>query len=116
MDTGQERVGKGSNETINQTYAEYKQRELNEKGEKTERAIGKHVINFYSTGVSWIVEIRDVKKLWRDIENDPIIKCQIVNLGCPLVCTFGNFVVSVLVAAHTMNNLGPGNELENEGL
>ena len=35
----QERVGKGSDETINQTYAEYKQHELNEKDEKTERAI-----------------------------------------------------------------------------
>ena len=29
-----ERVDKASDETINKTYAEYKQRELNEKGEK----------------------------------------------------------------------------------
>ena len=26
------------------------------------------------------------------------------NLGCLLVCTFGNFFVPVLVAAHTVNN------------
>ena len=31
------RVDKASDETINKTYAEYKQREPNEKGEKTER-------------------------------------------------------------------------------
>ena len=30
-----ERVNKSSDETINKTYAEYRQRELNEKGKKT---------------------------------------------------------------------------------
>ena len=57
------RVDKASDETINKTYAEYKQRELNEKGEKTAEALGKHVINLYSTGISRFVKIRDVKKL-----------------------------------------------------
>ena len=47
-----ERVDKASDETINKTYAEYKQRELNKKGEKTGEALGKHVINLYSTGIS----------------------------------------------------------------
>ena len=47
-----ERVDKASDEIINKTYAEYKQRELNEKGEKTRKAQGKHVINLYSTGIS----------------------------------------------------------------
>ena len=37
------------------------------------------------------------------------------SLGCFLVCTFGNFLAPVLVAAHTVNNLDLGNELENEG-
>ena len=36
-------------------------------------------------------------------------------LGCLLVCTFGNFLAPVLVAAHAINNLDLGNELENEG-
>ena len=40
-----ERVDKASDEVINKTYAEYKQRELNEKGEKTGKTLGKHVIN-----------------------------------------------------------------------
>ena len=33
-----ERVNKSSDETINKTYAEYRQRELNEKGKKTGNA------------------------------------------------------------------------------
>ena len=101
----QEKVDKASDKTINKTYAEYKQRELNEKGEKTGKALGKHVINLYSTGISRVVKIRDVKKLQQDIENDPIIKDQMANLGCLLKCTFGNFLAPILVAAHTANNL-----------
>ena len=65
-----ERVDKASNETLNKTYAEYKQRELNEKGEKTGKVLGKHVINLYSTGISRMVIIMDVNKLRQDIEND----------------------------------------------
>ena len=37
------------------------------------------------------------------------------NLGCLLVCTFGNFLALLLVAAHTVNNLDLDHELENEG-
>ena len=111
----QEKVEKASDETINKTYAAYKQRELNEKGEKTGKALGKHVINLYSTGISRWFKIRDVKKLKQDIENDPIIKDQMAKLGCLLVCTFGNFLASVLIAAHTANNLDFDVELEDEG-
>ena len=39
-------------QTINKKYAEYKQRGPNEKGEKTGKVLGKHVINLYSTGIS----------------------------------------------------------------
>ena len=38
------------------------------------------------------------------------------SLGCLLVCTFGNFIAPVLVAAHTVNNLNLRNELENRVL
>ena len=44
-----ERIDKASDEVTNKTYAEYRQRELNEKCEKTGKALGKHVINLYST-------------------------------------------------------------------
>ena len=57
----QEKVDKASDKTINKTYAEYKQRELNEKGKKTGRILGKHVMNLYSTEISWVVKIRDIK-------------------------------------------------------
>ena len=104
-----EKVDKASVETINKTYAEYKQRELNEKGEKTGKALGKNFIKLYSTAISLVVKIRDVKKLQKDFKNDLIIKDQMANLGCPLVCTFGNVLAPVLVAAHTANNLDLGN-------
>ena len=47
-----ERVDKASDETINKTYAKYKQRELNEKGEKIGKALGEHVISLYSIEIS----------------------------------------------------------------
>ena len=75
------RVDKASDEVINKTLIN-KQRELNEKGEKSGKALGKHVINLYSTGISWWLKIKDVKNLWQGIENDPIIKDQMANLGC----------------------------------
>ena len=62
-----------------------------------------------------MVKIRDVHKLQQDIEVDPIIKDQMANLGCLLVCTFGNFLAPVLVAAHTVNNVDFGDEPEDEG-
>ena len=71
---------------------------------KTGKALGKHVINLYSTEISRVVKIWDVKKLQQNIENDPTIKDQMANLGFLLVCTFGNFPALVLVAAHTVNN------------
>ena len=77
-----ERVDKTSDEVINKTYAEYKQREITEKGEKTTKALGRHVIKLYSNGISQFVKIRDVKKLRQDIEDDPLIKDQMVNFGC----------------------------------
>ena len=110
-----EKVDKASNEIVNTTYASYRLREPDEKGEKTGKALGKHVVNLNSTGISRDVKIRDVKKLHQDIENDPILKDQTANLGCLLVCTFGNFLALVLVLAHTVNNLDLGNETEDEG-
>ena len=112
----QEKVDKTCNGTINKTYAACKQRELNQKGKKTRKALGKHVINLCSTGICWVVKVRDVKKLQQDIiENDPIIKDQMRNLGYLLVCTFGNFLAPFLVAVYTMSNLYLGGEPEDEG-
>ena len=70
----QERLDKASDEIINKTYTEYRQRELNEDGEKTAKALGKHIIKLYSNGISRFVKIRNVKKLRQDIEDHPLIK------------------------------------------
>ena len=64
------KVDNASDETINKTYAE-----------KTGKALSKLVINLYSTENSWVVKVRDAKKLWQDIENDPIIKDHMAKLG-----------------------------------
>ena len=69
----------------------------------------------YPTVISRVVKIRDVKKLQQDIEIGPIIKDQMANLGCLLVCSFGNFLAPILVVVHTVNNLDLGNKLEDEG-
>ena len=108
------RVDKASDEVINKMYAEYRQRELNKKGERTGKTLGKHVINLYSTRISRWLKMKDVKKLRQDIENDPIIKDQIANLGCLFVCTFGDYLAPVLIAAHTANNVDLGGEPEGE--
>ena len=36
------------------------------------------------------------------------------DLGCLFVCTFGNFLAPVLIAAHTANNVDFGDEPEDE--
>ena len=88
-------VDKASDETMNKIYAEYRQPELNKKGEKTGKTLGKHVINLYSTSISRWLKIKDIKKLRQDIDNDPIIKDQMGNLGCLFVCTSGNYLALV---------------------
>ena len=59
-----------------------------------------------------MVKIRDVKKLQQDIENDPIIKDRMADLGCLLMCMLRNFLAPVLVAVHTVNNFNLGDEPE----
>ena len=50
-----ERVDKATDKTINKVYTEYKQCDLNEKGEKTGKTLGKHVIGLYFAGISQMV-------------------------------------------------------------
>ena len=69
----------------------------------------------YSNGISRWLKIKDVKKLRQDIENDPLIKDQMFNLGCLLVYSIGDYLAPVLVGVHTINNLDRDDEQENEG-
>ena len=78
------------------------------------KALGKHVINLYATGISQQVKIGDVHKICQHTEKDPIIEDQMADLGCLLVPTFGRLLAPVLVVGHKVDNLDHGNELENE--
>ena len=51
------KLDKARDETTNKAYAGYKQREPNEKGEKTGKVLGKHVINLHSTRISQAVKV-----------------------------------------------------------
>ena len=85
-----ERVDKASDKSINKTYAKYEQRELTEKGKKTGRVLGKHMISLYSTAIFQEGKLREVKELQQDIKNGQIIRDQMANLGCLSDGTFGN--------------------------
>ena len=69
----------------------------------------------YSTSVSGWLKIKDVKKLRQDIGKDPLIRDQMVHLGCLLVYTLGDYLAPVFVGVHTINNLDRGGEQENDG-
>ena len=69
----------------------------------------------YSTSIVRWFQIKDVKKVRQDIDNDPIIKDQMANVGCLFVCTFGNYLAPILIAAHTAKSLDLVDEPENEG-
>ena len=47
---------------------------VNEKNEKNEKTLLMHSISVFSTGISQVVEIRDVQKFQQIIENGPIIR------------------------------------------
>ena len=82
---------------------------------KNGKNLGKHVINLSSTGISRWLKIKDVKKIRHDIENDPVIKDQMANLGCLFEFTFGDYLAPVLIDAHTANNVDFVGEPEDEG-
>ena len=69
----------------------------------------------YSTSIVQWFQIKDVKKVRQDIDNDPIIKDQMANVGCLFVCTIGNYLAPILIAAHTAKSLDLVDEPENEG-
>ena len=69
-------MDKASDEAINKTYAEYKQREITGKGEKTGKALGKHVIKLYSKGISRFVKIRDAKNYVKTLRMIHLLKTR----------------------------------------
>ena len=70
----------------------------------TGKAMGRHFINLYLNGVSKVLKINDIEQLCRDIDEDPIIKDSMADIGALMVTTFGKWLSPVLVACHTANH------------
>ena len=107
-----ERIDAMKDEAINKVYYEYNQRDIQQKAQTTGRAVSKHVVNLWSTGVNRFFPVR-VEQLKQDIKEDIIIQDQMADLGRFLMATLGPFLAPVLIAAHTLNNV-KGVESNNE--
>ena len=93
------------NTVINKIYNDYEQREIRQKAVKTGQALGTQVTNLYSNGVSKVLNIDSIDGLRKDIENDPIIKDSMADIGALMVGTFGRLLAPLLVMAHTANHV-----------
>ena len=99
------RLSKTPETVIKRIYNDYEQREIRQKAVKTGQALGTHVTNLYSNGVSKVLNIDSVENLRKDIENDPIIKDSMADIGALMVGTFGRLLAPLLVACHTANHV-----------
>ena len=99
-----ELIDQASNEEVEKLHSKYTQKELQHKGEKTGKAMGKHLIKIYSNGVSKVLRIDDMKQLRKDIDEDPIIKDSMADIGALMVSTFGKRLSPILIACHTANH------------
>ena len=99
-----ERIDKATDKQMENIWSKYKQEENKHKEDKTGKAVGTHIVNLYSNGISKLISINDVNKLKKDIEDDPIIKDSMADIGALLVGTFGKLLSPMLVVAHTVNN------------
>ena len=88
---------------IDKLKSHFVQAETNLKKERTSKAMSKEVVNLYSTGVSKIVKIDNIDQLREDIDEDPIIRDSMAEVGALLVETFGRYLAPLLVLAHTVN-------------
>ena len=51
-----------------------------------------------------MLNIDSVENLRKDIENDPIIKDSMADIGALMVGTFGRLLAPILVTCHTFNH------------
>ena len=106
------RISKTPETVINKIYNDYEQREIQQKAVKTGQALGTHVTNLYSNGVSKVLNIDSVENLRKDIENDPIIKDSMADIGALMVGTFGRLLAPILVGCHTFNHVAMNKKLD----
>ena len=55
-------IDQASNEKVEKLHSKYTQKDLQHKGEKTGKAMGKHLINIYANGVSKVLRIDDMEQ------------------------------------------------------
>ena len=97
-------IDQARNEEVEKLYSKYTQKELQHKREKTGKAMGKHLIKIYSHGVGKVLRIDDMEQLRKDIDEDPIIKDSMADIGALMVSTFGKWLSPILIACHTANH------------
>ena len=99
-----ERIDQASNEEVEKLHSKYTQKELQHNGEKTGKAMGKHLIKIYSNGVFKVLRIDDMEQLRKDIDEDPIIKDSMADIGALMVSTLGKWLSPIMIACHTANH------------
>ena len=99
-----ELMDQARNEEVEKLHSKYTQKELQHKGEKTGKAMVKHLIKIYSNGVSKVVRIHDMEQLRKDIGENPIIKDSMADIGALMISTFGMWLSPILIACHTANH------------
>ena len=97
------RVKKAPDDVIEKLKNQFVQNETKRKAQNTGKAVSKHVVNLYSTGISRFLKIDSIEQLRKDIDDDPIIKDSMAEVGALLVSAFGPWLSPLLVVAHTAN-------------
>ena len=109
-----DRLDKAKDSIIDNLYNEYTQREIQYKAENTAKTMGKHIVNLYSNGVDKLLKIDDLKQLKKDINDDPIIRDSMADIGGLLLITLGKWLSPMLIACHTANHLDRTKKEEEE--
>ena len=99
-----ELIDQASNEELEKLHSKYTQKELQHKGEKTGKAMGKRLIKIYSNGVSKVLRNDDMEQLRKDIDEDAIIKDSMADIGTLMVSTFGKWLSPILIVCHASNH------------
>ena len=99
-----EQIDKANDKVIDKLYQNYNQLEMREKAENTGKTMGKHIVKLYTNGVNKFLKIDDPIALRRDIEEDPIIKDSMADIGALMVLTFGKWLAPLLITCHTANH------------
>ena len=97
-------IDQASNEEVEKLHSKYTLKELQHKGQKSGKAMGKHLIKIYSNGVIKMLRIDDMEQLRKDIDEDPIIKDSMADIGGLMVSTFGKWLSPILIACLTANH------------